>query len=73
MSAVASFRKNAREEVRISLDDFKGHTLANVRVWFDDGTEMRPGKQGLAIRAELLPDLISALGEAACQLEGVRK
>jgi hypothetical protein len=65
MSApIATFRKNSREEVRVSLDDFKGHQLVNVRVWFEaeDG-EMRPGKQGLAIRRELLPELAAALNQ----------
>ncbi|EYD75011.1 hypothetical protein Rumeso_03435 [Rubellimicrobium mesophilum DSM 19309] len=42
-----SLRKNSREELRVSLDEFKGHRLLNLRVWFegDDG-QMRPGKQG---------------------------
>lgn len=64
-ASIAAFRKNANEEVRVSLDDFKGHRLVNIRVWFagDDG-EMRPGKQGLAIRLEQLPQLRDALTEA---------
>ena len=52
----ATFRKNASEEVRVSLYDFKGHRLVNIRVWYtgDDG-EMRPGKQGITLRLEQLP------------------
>jgi hypothetical protein len=53
--------KNAREEIRISLDEFKGHRLCNLRVWYQDGDEFRPGKQGLALRLELVPQLIEAL------------
>ena len=62
----AVFRKNATEEVRVSLEDFKGHRLVNIRVWFtgDDG-EMRPGKQGLALRVEMLPAMLDALGKVA--------
>ena len=55
--------KNAREEIRISVDEFKGHRLCNLRVWYLDGDEFRPGKQGLALRLELAPQLIEALRE----------
>lgn len=45
--------KNRTEEVRVTLDEFRGMTLLNVRVWYraEDG-EMRPGKQGIALRPE---------------------
>jgi hypothetical protein len=53
--------KNTREEIRVSVDDYRGIPLANIRVWYLDGTEYRPGKQGIAIRRELVPQLIDAL------------
>ncbi len=53
--------KNAREEIRVSVDEFKGHNLCNLRVWYLDGSEYRPGKQGIALRLELVPQLIDAL------------
>jgi hypothetical protein len=61
---IASIEKNAREEFRISLSEFNGYDLANVRVFYrtDDG-DMRPGKAGLAIRLEKLPAVIQALTE----------
>lgn len=55
--------KNAREEIRVSVDDYRGIALANIRTWYLDGDELRPGKQGLAVRLELLPELIEALRE----------
>lgn len=57
--------KNRTEEVRVSLDDFRGILLLNVRVWFqaDDG-QLRPGKQGIALR----PDRALELAEAICTL-----
>ena len=63
---IATFRKNANEEVRVSIDDFRGHRLVNIRVWYTgpDG-EPRPGKQGVAIRIELLAELRAALDFAA--------
>jgi hypothetical protein len=53
--------KNAREEIRVSVDDYRGIALANIRVWYQDGSEYRPGKQGIALRCELVPQLIDAL------------
>ena len=61
-----TLRKNAREEVRVSVDEFKGMQLLNIRVWFvgDDG-QMRPGKQGVAVRLELAADLAQAIQEVS--------
>lgn len=54
--------KNAREQIRIERQDYRGHDILNVRVFYDDGTgEYRPGKQGLAVRVELVPGLIEAI------------
>lgn len=62
MTSIASFPKNSREEVKISLDQFNGHDLVNIRVFYrTESGDTRPGKQGLAIKVELLPDLMAAL------------
>ncbi|WP_164555106.1 transcriptional coactivator p15/PC4 family protein [Paracoccus haematequi] len=50
--------------IRITAEHFKGRDIINFRVWYrDDAGEMRPGKQGLAFRAELLPDFMAALSK----------
>lgn len=66
---VAVIRKNSREELRITLEDFKGHRLISFRVWYEaeDG-DMRPGKQGLALRLGLLPELRAALVAAESRI-----
>lgn len=54
--------KNSREILRITRGDFKGHDMLNLRVWYDDGTgEYRPGKQGVAVKAALIPEIMDAL------------
>ena len=61
-----ALRKNTREELRIERQEYHGHDLINMRVWYDDGTgEYRPGKQGIAFRAEMLPKVFDALGQLA--------
>lgn len=56
--------KNSREELRVSLDTFKGHSLINLRIWYlsRDG-DMRPTKKGIAMRTDTLPEVIAALIE----------
>lgn len=64
---VATITKNSREEIRVTIGEFHGKTILNLRVWFrGDGHEMRPGK-GLACRVDLLPQLAAALAEAERQ------
>lgn len=54
--------KNSKEEFRLSIDMYHGRQLVNFRVWYrtDDG-QMRPGKQGIAFRREMLTEVIEAL------------
>ena len=71
---IATIPKNAREELSISLTEFKGYNLVSQRVWYraDDG-EMRPSKAGVVIRIERLPELIEGLqaAQAAAQARGL--
>ncbi len=65
---VRTIRKSQREEVRVGLSEFtKDGTMFNMafaRVYFDDGAEYRPGRNGINIRVELLPELIEGLQAA---------
>ena len=62
MTAIATIKKNTREEIRVTRGEFKGHDMVNVRVFYDAGDgEMKPGKQGVAFRAVLLPEVLNAL------------
>lgn len=62
---LAIIPKNSREELRLTVDDFKGVQLVNLRVWFkaEDG-EMRPSRKGVAFKRALLPDVMAALQAA---------
>ncbi len=71
---VAQFEKNSKEEVRVSIDDFRGTKLINIRVFYRSPSgEWLPGKQGVAMKVDCYRDLASAilqLGEAL-QEEGL--
>lgn len=63
---VAVFPKNSREQVRVTLGDFHGRQILNIRVyWTPDGTNWSPSKKGLAIAIEKLPLLLASLHQAA--------
>jgi len=44
---LATARKNAREEIRVTRGDFKGHDIVGLRGWFQDrdSGEMRPARR----------------------------
>jgi hypothetical protein len=61
---ISSFEKNALEEVRVSLTEYRGHQLIDLRVYYasSDG-ESRPTKKGLALSVGLYPELKEALAK----------
>ncbi|MBI4595119.1 MAG: transcriptional coactivator p15/PC4 family protein [Candidatus Tectomicrobia bacterium] len=66
---IASFTKNSSEEVRITLEEFKGHKLLDLRVWYeDDNGEKKPTKKGISISTTLFPELKAALEKAEAVL-----
>jgi hypothetical protein len=62
---IATLEKNSRESVRIALDEYRGVSLVDVRVMAPaiDPTGLPiPTKKGIALRIELLPELVSPAG-----------
>ncbi|MCA1546315.1 transcriptional coactivator p15/PC4 family protein [Bradyrhizobium sp. BRP19] len=64
---IAKFWKNRRrsESVRVSLSEYEGHPLINVRIYLTgtDGID-RPTPKGVAMGVHKLPELASALAKA---------
>lgn len=65
-TVVADLEKNATERVRITLTEYNGRDLCDIRVYTEYKTtgEIGPTKKGVSLRVEMLPALISALTEA---------
>ena len=65
---ISTIPKNGREEIRVALDEFETKTatydMVSVRVFYEDGGEYHPGRNGLNVRVELLPAIVAALREA---------
>ena len=69
---IYSFKKNAGETVRISLSEFKGHKLLDIRVYAksrDTGKEVAT-KKGLTVNRGLAKELLEGLRRAIETIEG---
>lgn len=67
---VAMLAKNARESVRVALDEFRGHNLLDIRVVVPLAAHaaiMAPTAKGVSINVALIPDLRAALADAEAQ------
>ena len=68
-NTVRTIKKSQREEIRIGLSEYTKdgttYDMVSCRVFYDDGAEYRPGRNGLNIRLKLLPELIEGLQAAA--------
>ena len=62
---IAEWDRNAREVVRVALDQYSGRYTINARVWYRDGDQLKPTKTGITLSAKHLPALAAALAKAA--------
>jgi hypothetical protein len=61
----AEWPLNKREHLRVSIENYNSYDLINIRKWFKaEDDAMRPGKQGIAIQVEHLPQLADAITKA---------
>ncbi len=74
---VATIAKNRMEELRITLTEYQGHDLIDIRVfalpYAGRGKDMVATKKGLALNVAKLSALIAALQTAERQAQEVRQ
>ena len=59
---IAQFEKNATEVVRVSITEFRGRKLIDLRVYYtDDEGEYRPTRKGIAIAVDGYPEFRNAI------------
>ena len=59
---IGQFEKNATEVLRVSLTEYRGHQLLDVRVYYsDDEGQYRPTKKGVSLAVGLYPEFKKAL------------
>ena len=67
---IAIIPKNARESIRVALDQFAGLDLIDIRVLAhgsDGESEAKLTKKGVSLRIAKLPELIVALQDAVTE------
>lgn len=59
---IHSFEKNALEQIRVSLNVFRGRQYVDIRTYYkgDDG-DFHPSKKGVTLSPELLDDLAEGI------------
>ena len=65
---IDQFDKNSMEVIKVHIQEWKGSTYVDMRVWIkpddgENGGEIAT-KKGLTLHVELIPDLIAALEKA---------
>lgn len=60
---VDSFDKNVREQIRVSINEFKGNRYIDIRVFFKaaNGREYLPSKKGVTLSDTRYPQLLDAI------------
>lgn len=66
---VAEFEKNSRETFRVSLDQYRGRDVVDIRVWWrDDDGVMRPSRTGITTSVKDLSRLAAAIAAALVEV-----
>ena len=65
---IAEIRKNKTETIKVTVDEYEGHTFASVRVFTKEGDKLYPTKKGIALGPRVIEDVIDALRIAAAKL-----
>ena len=60
---VKTIQKNKFQEVRVSISEFKGNDLIDIRVWnsVKDSDEKSPTAKGVSLNVSLYPELKEAV------------
>lgn len=65
---IAQWPRNIRESLRVTLDEFRGRPIIDIRCWYwNEAGELKPGRSGITVSTRHLEQLAAAIVEAAKQ------
>ncbi len=64
---IAAIPKNAREELRVALTQFRGHDLIDLRIYADAQGEWIATRKGITTKVDHLPAIVEALQRAMAE------
>lgn len=62
---IYTFARSGSEEIRISLNEYKGHEYIDLRVFYKSPSGFLPTKRGLTLKREHVLELIQGVAELA--------
>ena len=67
---VCEVKKNMKERIRVSTEEYHDRKFVDCRVYFEDEAgEWRPTKKGIALNSDCINEVIEALRKASEKLE----
>ena len=61
-SLITKMEKNSQEEIRFTLQEYRGTDLIDIRVYFDPGSGKRkPTKKGISVPVERFDEFMQCL------------
>jgi Transcriptional Coactivator p15 (PC4) len=61
---IAQWQANKRDLLRISIDNYKGTLVLNIRLWFTKDGKLLPSGKGIAVNLRHLPRFSETVTEA---------
>ena len=60
MNIIGEVKKNSKEKIIVSINEFKGNKFVDLRVHYEDETsgEYKPTKKGKAVSSKNIDDVI---------------
>lgn len=59
---IFEMRKNEKEIIRMTQDEFKGHAFYSIRLWYrNDNGQFRPSQKGVTIKPEQFNEFMQGI------------
>ncbi len=67
---IGEVEKNQKEQIKVSVENYRNHEFVDCRVYWDDNGTWRPSKKGISLNDETLDEVIELLKKASKVMEG---
>ena len=67
MNVIGEVKKNSKEKIIVSTNEYKGHKFVDLRVHYEDETsgDYKPTKKGISLSSKVIPDIIELIVSGA--------
>lgn len=69
---IANIEKNTKERIHVTIEEYRGHKFIDCRVYYrDEAGEWQPTRKGIALNADTVDGVITALQKGSDALGNV--